>query len=59
MPKLPYEHIANGRRNLGRPRKRWRKQHPCKIGQNWNGVNLVVVVVVVDDDDDDDDGDEV
>jgi hypothetical protein len=39
---LMYKHVPNGRGHLGRPRKRWRKQHPCKRGQTWNSLNLVV-----------------
>jgi hypothetical protein len=51
ITKLMYEYVPNCRRNLGRPRKRWREKRPCKRGQTWNSLNH--------DDDDDDDGHKV
>jgi len=30
VPMLVYEYISTGRRNVGRPRKRWIHQHPWR-----------------------------
>jgi hypothetical protein len=53
LPKQTLQYKPNGRRNIGRPRKRWRDQFYCE-GQG-KGNSLILHEHDDDDDDDDDD----